>query len=272
MKGMNRYQTFGLRQEWLQHFYEYGTECFGSYVLGNRQYDSLKVWLREAGILAADKTINLTPLGEKLLTQLPAPIGGFKYDPYAPFTWSIIWANLAYNSIICKWYVLNAEIGSTYDKGTLVDLIGDNYARRTRENAIASVCDLLNKTPIGASLKQGIAIPSSATTYTYTRDGWDMPDGIAILYSLYLYAEHTGRYSFTLAQMAQARNTPDSKGVSPADIYGIEAKTFREILQGLALQLPEYIRVNFVADLDNIILVPEVTSLSILDLYHPYVD
>lgn len=265
LKGMNRYQHFGFRQPWLEHFMDYGTECFSMDVLGNRQYDALRVWLREGGLLETakgEKTGTITPLGQKLI----------EFSCYNPLTWAIIWANLCYNSIICKWYALNGEIGNTYEKAVLVDLLGDDYSLSTRDNAVTSLLETLRHTPIGASLKQGIAIPSSATTYTYTRDGWDMPDGIAILYSLYHYAEHTGRYSFTLAQMAQARNTPDSKGVSPADIYGIEAKTFREILQGLALQLPEYIRVNFVADLDNIILMPEVTSLSILDLYHPYED
>lgn len=259
LKGMNRYQHFGFRQPWLEHFMEYGTECFSMGVLGNRQYDALRVWLREGGLLESvkgEKAGTITPLGQKLI----------EFSCYNPLTWAVIWANLCYNSIICKWYALNGEIGNTYEKSVLVDLLGDDYSLSTRDNAVTSLLETLRHSPIGASLKQGIPIPASATTYTYTRDGWDMPDGIAILYSLYLYAEHTGRYSFTLAQMAQARNNPESKGVSPADIFGIEAKAFREILQGLALQLPEHIRVNFVADLDNIILVPEVTSLSILDL------
>ena len=259
LKGMNRYQHFGFRQPWLEHFMEYRTDCFSMGVLGNRQYDALKVWLREGGLLESAKgenAGNVTPLGEKLI--------GF--SAYNPFTWAIIWANLCYNSIICKWYALNGEIGNTYEKGVLVDLLGDDYSPSTRDNAVTSLLETLRHSPIGSSLKQGIPIPAGGNTYTYTRDGWDMPDALAILYSLYLSAEHTGRYSFTLAQLAQARNNPDGKGVNPADIYGIEAKNFREILQGLDIQLPQFIRVNFVADLDNIILQPDVTSLSILDL------
>ena len=53
--------------------------------------------------------------------------------------------------------------------------------------------------------------------------------------------------------------------MSPADIYGIDVKVFREAVQGLALRFPDYIRVSFVANLDNIIL-ENFSSLDILDL------
>ena len=71
MKGMNAYQHFGLRQPWIEHFMADGVNCFGQGVLGNRQYDALKVWLRDAGIIESnkDKTISVTSLGEKLIQR-----------------------------------------------------------------------------------------------------------------------------------------------------------------------------------------------------------
>ena len=117
MTGLNPYQHFGLRQAWLDHFMSEGVDCFGLGVLGNRQYDSLKVWLKESEILKSekDKTLTITPLGEKLIS----------FGPYRPITWAVIWANLAYNSKICRWYCLNAEIGATYEKGDLVVMLGE---------------------------------------------------------------------------------------------------------------------------------------------------
>lgn len=53
LKGMNRYQHFGLRRPWLEHFFENKENCFTMGQLGTRQYDSLKVWLREAGLLSS---------------------------------------------------------------------------------------------------------------------------------------------------------------------------------------------------------------------------
>lgn len=106
----------------------------------------------------------------------------------------------------------------------------------------------------------------TATTYSYLRNSWSMPDGVALLYSLYLYAEHTGRHSFTLTELIKVHNTPDAPGVSPADIFGFDSKHLREYIQGLALTYPEYIRVSFINDLDNIVLDGKYTSLSVLDL------
>ena len=91
------------------------------------------------------------------------------------------------------------------------------------------------------------------------------PHAVAILYALYLYAEQTGRRSFTFTELVNAHDNQQAMGMSPADIYGIEIKSFREALQGLALQFPKYIRVSFVANLDNIIL-EKFSSLDILDL------
>jgi len=59
---------------------------------------------------------------------------------------------------------------------------------------------------------------------------------------------------FTFSELVNAHSNPDAKGISPADIYGIDVKKFREDVQGLAISFPKHIRVSFVANLDNIIL------------------
>ena len=69
----------------------------------------------------------------------------------------------------------------------------------------------------------------------------------------------------TFTELVNAHNNPNAPGVSPADIYGIDVKAFRENVQGLALQFPNHIRVSFVANLDNIIL-ENYSSLDILEL------
>ena len=81
-----------------------------------------------------------------------------------------------------------------------------------------------------------------------------------------MWAEATGRYSFTLSQMASARGNADAKGVDPVSIFGIIPARFKDILQDIALQFDKYIRTTFVADLDNVQLFPEFKSIDILDL------
>lgn len=257
MKGLNPYQHFGFRQDWMIHFTNDGIKCFEKGVLGNRQYEALRVWLKESGVIVSNKakSLSITALGEKIL----------KFGPYNPLAWAVIWANLSYNSTICHWYCLNAEIGATYEKNDLVVMLGENGSKSSRENAITALAETLRQSPIGSALKQGLPIEMSKNTYSYFRAGWDYPHAVAILYALYLYAEHTGRRSFTFTELVNAHNNPDAKGMSPADIYGIDVKVFREAVQGLALRFPDYIRVSFVANLDNIIL-EKFSSLDILDL------
>ena len=253
LKGMNCYQNFGFQQNFLEHFMDYGVDCFSRLELGKQQYASLKKWLEHSRMIEIspkDRSISVTQLGEKLM----------KIGPYNPLTWAIIWANLAYNSIICRWYCLNAEVGAGYELGDITTLLGDAYSPTTRKNAASSLFATFKHSPIGSALKQGLSIDKS-----YIREGWDYPHAVAILYSLYLYAEHTGRKTFTFTELANAHANPDAQGVSPHDIFGIDVKTFRDQVQGLAIQYPKYIRVSFVANLDNIIL-ENFTSNDILDL------
>jgi phosphoadenosine phosphosulfate reductase len=259
LKGMNRYQTFGLRKPWLEHFFTYKNACFSMGQLGNRQYDSLKIWLREAGLLSTankgEKSGLPTPLFEKL-----EPLG-----PFNPLTWAIIWANLAYNSVIVKWYMLYAPAGEAYEKNDLIFMLGDDYSPSTRDNAVTALCETLRHSPIGSVLKQGIPIGSSSNL-KYVKQGWETPEAVAILYSLYLWAEATGRYTFSLSQLAEARGKSDAIGVDPVSIYGLNPNTFKGMLQELALHYEKYLRVTFVVDLDTVKLFPEISSLDVLDL------
>lgn len=259
LKGMNRYQHFGLRRPWLEHFFAMKENCFTAGQLGTRQYDSLKVWVKEAGLLSASgkgaKAGVPTPLFEKI-----EPLGAGN-----PLVWAIIWTNLAYNSIISKWYMLNVPAGDTYEKNELVFQLGDDYSKSTRDNAITALFETFRHSPIGSVLKQGIPI-SSGNSFKYSKQGWNTPDAVAILYALYMWAEATERYDFTLSQLEAARGSANAKGVDPVAIFGINPDKFKDILQDIALQYPDYIRTTFVADLDNVKLFPQFNSIDILDL------
>ena len=232
---------------------EHGEKCFTRMELGNQQYASLKKWLQHGQLIEIsnkDRSIHVTGLGDKLI----------QLGPYNPLTWAIIWCNLSYNSIICKWFCINTEPGVAYELGDIVTLLGDSYSPTTRKNAASSLLATFKHSPIGTSLKQGIPIEKS-----YLREGWDYPHAVALLYALYLYAEHTGRKSFTFTELLNAHTNPDAQGISPHDIYGIDAKAFRNQVQGLAISYPQYIRVSFIGNLDNIIL-EDFASNDILDL------
>lgn len=261
LKGMNRYQHFGLRQNFLEKYFNNGVDCFSMAELGNRQYDALKVWLKESELY------NPSGKGEKsgtptVLFESLKPLG-----VYDPFIWSIIWTNLAYHSIICHWYMLNALHGETYEKGDLVAMLGDDFSESTRENAVTSLCETLRDSPIGGGLKQGIALSISSKQFKYLRKGWENPNPLSILYSLYRYAEETGSRTFSLNRAIEASRIEGAKGIDPCTIFGIDVDSMKEILQAIALQYGDYLKVSFQMGLDNIILVENVSGIDIVELY-----
>ena len=165
LKGMNRYQHFGLRSSWLEHFFEEGNECWNSKALGNRQYDALKVYLKEAELIEQnvmiDKNGQITALGEKLI----------EIGPYHPFSWAIIWINLSYHSTLVKWYLLAVPVGEKKKKNELIDMIDDLYSLSTRTNAVTSLSETFVYSPIGNTLEMGVPI-QNGNTYRFFKKGW----------------------------------------------------------------------------------------------------
>ena len=161
--------------------------------------------------------------------------------------------------------MLYAAPGEVYEKNDLIFMLGDDYSQATRDNAVTALLETLRHSPIGSVLKQGIPI-SNGSSFKYIKQGWETPEAVAILYSLYLWAEATGRYTFTLTQLAEVRGKSDVLGVDPVSIYGLNPDTFKDVLQALALNYEKYIRVTFVMDLDTVKLFPEISSLDVLDL------
>lgn len=263
LKGMNRYQHFGLRSAWLEHFFELKNDCWGSKELGNRQYDALRVYLKESGIIesnsSSEKNGQITKLGEKLI----------EIGPYHPFVWAVIWTNLAYNSTLVKWYLLSVPAGESYEKNELVNMIDDIYSASTRNNSITSLAETFVHSPIGASLEMGIPIPTGKNSYRFIKQGWSTPESTAILYALFKYAEELdGHYDFTLKELKTIRDhRPESfKGMDPVTIFALNEDEFKEMIRQLANEYPEFIKIAFVADLDNITLNKEKSSLDIVDL------
>ena len=259
LKGMNRYQHFGLRRPWLEHYFALKENCFTTGQLGTRQYDSLKVWLKEAGLLSASGKGEKAGVPTELFEKIKSLGAG------NPLVWAIVWVNLAYNSIISKWYMLNVPSGEVYEKNELVFQLGDDYSKSTRDNAVTALLETFRHSPIGSVLKQGIPI-ANGSSFKFSKQGWNTPDAVAILYALYMWVEATGRYDFTLSQLEAFRGNPDAVGVDPVAIFGINPDKFKDILQDIAIAFPDYIRTTFVADLDNVKLFPNYKSIDILDL------
>ncbi len=256
MHKIRGYKTFGLRREWVQYLFEFGEAFWGSPRLGSAQIEACKELFREAGLTDTGKKNSLTDLAKKL-SRLGA-------DDVR--VWAIILVNLAYNSGLIRWFLFATDVGREYTSEELLDMMGETLPRSTRENARQSLHETFKFSPLGNELGLGICRFKGKQVVAVTHHRWANPDAHVVLYALYKFAEEAGGvYSFTLRQLLD--DHPERKGISPAKIFGLTEEELRAILQGLSLNHPDFIKVVFTRDLDNVNLSRDKSCLDVVDLF-----
>jgi phosphoadenosine phosphosulfate reductase len=252
-KGIAAYQTRGLRKDWLALYFELGSDFWGNDRLGKNMFLSFKVWIKEAGLIIG---LSKTPLGEKLSSL----------DSNNNLVWSTIYTNLAYESPLINWYVKTLEAYQSYDNYALKSLLGEEYTLSVKESAIASLKETMKTSPIGSVLNVGICEMKGNHVTSITKTTWKEPEPLAILYSLFKFAEASDRYySFTLTDLLAY--SPEQTGISPVQLFNISRDTLQQILFQLSQDNRDYIKVVFNKDLENIYLNSEKTSLDVAKLF-----
>jgi phosphoadenosine phosphosulfate reductase len=253
LKGINRYQHFGFRKEWLDYYFELENDFWSCDKLGKYQFDGFKVWLKESEITRNNSISELGTLLKNLGT------GDIRI-------WAVIVNNLAYTSTIFNWYIKNTVFNYKYTSEDLVISLGDEQSKSTRENAVTSLKETFRYSPIGSELGLGKCEMKGKTVVTINKIGWQNPETLIILYSLYKFAEMSDKlYSFALSDLVN--DSPERKGISPAALFGIDREVLEQILQGLAHDYPGYIQVAFNKDLENITLNSDKAALDVVSLF-----
>ena len=232
IKNIDRYKTFGFRQEWLELYLEDPAAFWENDRLGVDMFYAFDKWARE--ILLIDEKKAPSSFVDKMIE-----LGGD-----SPILWGYFYVNMAYNSPIVNWFIQHVSFGMTYSNDSLMLMLGDELKERTRKNALTSLKDTLRNSPIGWLLGQGEFEMKGKQILSITKNGWTEPDPIVILYSLYMFAERMeGMYSFTLSDLLE--DNEERAGLSPRAIFGIERETLKPILQGLANNYSSFIQVDF---------------------------
>lgn len=250
---LSSYQTFGMRKTWVADFLRLQEDWLSNNKLGNRQLDSMLIWLKQAEMITGGrKSLTITKL-----TKILAELGADNL-----LTWAIIWTNLSRNSTLVQWHVTNVPWGSALPKTEFIALLEDGYqlSERSRKNAITALFQLLTETPLGQDLGLGKQELLGQRNIKLHKDGWQDTPSIAILYSLYRYAEKTGRYELTVRELYEEAKE------GPYALFGIQSEKLKGILQGLSAQHDDFIRVAIVRDLDNIFLNNTCKAVEVLNL------
>ena len=256
IKNINRYQTFGLRADWIKIYFEDHENFWTNDRMGKVMFEAFKVWGKEIGLL--DEKKNPLPVFEKL-----SSLGAESLK-----VWGMFWVNMAYNSAVTNIFVKNVGFDSPCENDFLMDILGDSLQERTKKNALTALKNTFRSSPIGEELGQGICEMKGQQVIAITRKIWEDPEPLVILYSLYKFAEHSvEQYSFTLSEQL-LNDSDDREALSPQILFGTDGKILRPILQGLANDYPKFISVDFNREiLDNIFLSRDKTSDDVVQLF-----
>ncbi|MCP4371897.1 MAG: phosphoadenosine phosphosulfate reductase, partial [Deltaproteobacteria bacterium] len=254
ISGFSRYETFGMKEEWIRVFFNKLEEWFLDNSLGPREKIGIVAWFRDAELLErkSKTSTNLCKVLKNLFLKNDLLV------------WEILWINLSYNSNVIKWYVSSVNWGSKYATTELKTLVQEEYSdtpTRTISNGINSLVKTLETSPFGKKLKLGIVSEKKGKDRYVEKKGTDDIHPIAIAYLLYRYAHDKKSHAFTVSEFYK-----EEQKQGPYRLFGISKKKFEHILRWLQENKNEMVRVDLTADLDNIHLREDLTYEQILTL------
>ena len=218
----------------------------------------LKAFLADTGVSRKGK---ITPFGELI----------DKIGVDTETAWALMLCNAAYTSEL-NWWVKNISFNRPYTPAEIIALLtNDVPSEKSRKNVVSAFKNLCSSNPIlGNRIGFGRCNIEYKSRATYlldiTRTAWVEPDPLVILYSLYKFAEACeGYYQFTLTTLMD--DTIERDGISPTEIFGLNAEVMERLLNGLSINHPEFISCSFKMDLDSITLRPEKSSDDVLALF-----
>lgn len=276
MAGLDRYLTFGVREEWLETYSKYGGDAEfwitdGDLQVPNKKKEAFKNFVIDAGIAVYDKTTE----GDKFSKCVPTEFGRkiCELGGTDATAWVLILCNLVYTPTY-NWFINNLNMGVSYSPEAIKDMLGFVMENDTkglgRRNILDALKITLSQTPLGKNriFADFVAEEKNGriTLKSVERCKWEEPIPEVILYSLYKFAEKCGDYyQFTLDTLLDDEIERD--GVSPTKIFGLGREEMISILNGLSINYPDFISASFTLDLDNITLRTDKTSNDVLRLF-----
>lgn len=250
MSGINRYNNFGLRENWVSVLTDLGDNFFPwneNHPLGKPKVESASAWFQQA-CLVKEKTKKTASL-YKLFK---------KYGSNYPLGWDFIWIALANNAVLVKWFVTETEFNKPYMIEQLSELLSENnpnLGQSTKKGGLAALKDMLTKSPLGG--EDAVTLPEmkGKIVKNITRKMKDV-DPLTVLYGMYLVARKAERGSFTIRELLTADF--ESAFVSPLVVFGITPETFKRQCQGLASKFPDYISTTFTHGNDGLTVFPQM--------------
>lgn len=250
ISGINKYMTFGLKQEWIEILSEEGEKFRSTSALGNRMIPSAITWFREAGLISSSTAVQ---------TSKSLDVGralGFDSDLF----WSLIWISLVNFSPLIKWFVCNTLIEQKIQTEELNSILSQQVnSESVRKGALQSLCGTLKNSPLGISSAPIVELEQKGPRVLGMKRVPKSIDPLAVLYSLYLMANVADRTSFTLSEMMVADF--DSPYISPLVAFGMSVEELKGQCMGIASVYPQFLSCTFALGLDEVKVFPKEKTL-----------
>lgn len=249
--SLNSYSHHAPRIDWIKQYFKYKNDFDDNHSLGSQMFSFFKRFLRDADLLDGTGFTKTAEIIDNI---------GLDND----VSWAIMLVNLCYAPQV-QWYVTKVGFDQEYTKTLLASMMVDDGAKESWTNDIFSSLVRMSELPLG-KVGIGEATREKNRAVGLIRTGWDEPSALVVLYSLYKFAEACGEYyQFTLETLLD--DSIERDGISPTRIFGLDKETMIRILNGLAINYPEFISVSFTLDLDNITLRSDKTAADVLQLF-----
>ena len=266
--GINKYLSVGVNAEWV---YEYLADH--SKEPGNRKTDVMFGFMQDAGIV--DKKKSILPLGDKL--EMAVESGDISS---LAACWACAAVNLVYKPPF-KYYIDHVGFDVETEQKDIFPIEEElRYSEKEQKTRKKTQGEFWNGIKVILHSNQyfsdiGIGIPNVAvkvqsngeekvTMNSVMRHSWTTPIPEVILYALYKFAEKCDYYQFTLSYLMD--ESIEREGVSPTTIFGLDRETMIRLLNGLAMNYPDYISASFVMSLETITLQRDKHAEDILQL------
>ena len=249
MKSLNSFADHAPKSEWLRSFFELKEAFFSEHTLGPMMYDMFRRFLRDASL---NEKNHFTSFAE-LISQI-----GWETD----IAQGLILINLVSENPQMEWYVNNFDVGRSYARQTVEDMLTAVDVKPKDAKSIYKSYKRLVETPIGTSLHWGFVNEEG----DLVRTKCSVSDPRVVLYGLFKFSEKCNDYKeFTLATLLN--ESIDRDGISPTRIFGLDRDDMTTLLLGLSAKYPEFITASFTHDLEKITLADDKSSNDVLDLF-----
>lgn len=255
--SINSFANHAPKNDWVQGFFDLGNECWegNPLNLGSNQIPMFKKFLRECGLL--DKKNKTTPLFDIVQQK------GWSDNT----TWGLMVTNLSYNTQ-CRWYINNLDIGYSYERGKVSDLLVLEGVSKDDATSIINAFKRFTELPMGTVLNWGYVEEKGRQIESLCRTKCIIDDNRVVLYALFKFIEHCNLESvreFHLSYLFDEETERD--GISPVRMFGIyDEEEWKSILLGLSARYPDFINATFTNDLKTISLKGK-TSNDVLKLF-----